>query len=242
MYMEIIYKCTKINYIVKNNGENAIVFLHGWGASSQFFLPLSNQIDDYQTKHILIDFPPFGKSSEPADVWTLDDYANCLYVILQAEKVKKIIIIAHSFGGRVAICFDNIYTNIVQKILITGGAGIKPKQTIKRVVKKFVYKTIRIFNKKINLGSADYKKLSPKMKKTFSNIVEYDLSNLSKNITCPTLLIYGNKDKETPLYMAKKLNKNIKQSKLIVFKGCGHFAYIEKFAKFVNITQSFIKE
>ena len=105
-----------------------------------------------------------------------------------------------------------------------------------------MYKLIRLFNKKANLGSTDYKKLSPTMKKTFSNIVEYDLSDLSKNIRCPTLLVYGNKDKQTPMYMAKKLHKNIKQSRLIVFKGCGHFAYIEKFSKFVNLTQTFIKE
>ena len=240
--MEIIYKNTKINYTSKNIGENAIVFLHGWGGNSNFFMSLSNCINDYQTKHILIDFPPFGRSEEPKQVWTLEDYANCLYCILQKENIKKIIIIAHSFGGRVAICFDNIYTNIVQKMIVTSGAGIKPKKSLKRTLKKFLYKVIRFFNKNANLGSSDYKQLSPTMKKTFSNIVEYDLSELSKNIVCPTLLIYGNKDKQTPMYMAKTLNKNIKNSKLIIFKGCGHFAYIEKFSKFVNLTQMFIKE
>ena len=240
--MEITYKNTKINYISKNFAQNAIVFLHGWGGDYNSFMALSNCINDYQTKHILIDFPPFGKSEEPKQIWTLEDYVNCIYLVLQKENVKKIIIIAHSFGGRVAICFDNIYTNIVQKMLITGGAGIKPKKSLKRAIKKFVYKIIRVFNKTANLGSEDYKKLSPTMKKTFSNIVEYDLSDLSKNIRCPTLLVYGNKDKQTPMYMAKELHKNIKNSKLVVFNGCGHFAYIEKFSKFVNLTQTFIKE
>ena len=116
--MEITYKNTKINYISKNSGENAVVFLHGWGGDCQSFIALSNCINDYQTKHILIDFPPFGKSEEPKQIWTLEDYANCLYLVLQKENIKKVIIIAHSFGGRVAICFDNIYTNIVQKMLI----------------------------------------------------------------------------------------------------------------------------
>ena len=169
--MEILYKNTKINYICKNKGENAIVFLHGWGGSIASFSSLSEQLDNFSTKHILIDFPPFGKSEEPKEVWTLYDYVECIKMILDAENVKKVIFVAHSFGGRVAICFANLYTNKVQKMIITGGAGIKPKKSLKKSVRKIKYKIIRFFNKKAKVGSKDYRNLSPVMKKTFSNIV-----------------------------------------------------------------------
>ena len=43
-----------------------------------------------------------------------------------------------------------------------------------------------------------------------------------------TLLIYGSLDKETPLYMAKRFNKNIKNSSLFIIKGAGHFCFVEK--------------
>jgi len=79
------------------------------------------------------------------------------------------------------------------------------------------------------------------MKKTFVNIISEDLSPLLKNIACPTLIIFGKDDKETPLYMAKKLNKKIKDSALIVFENCGHFAYLEDFYRFVAISKSFLK-
>ena len=240
--MTISYKQTKINYTTKNNGQNALLFLHGWGGSTLSFVGLSNAIDDNTTKHILVDFPPFGESAEPKCPWTVEDYAIMIKQILDQEKVKKVTIIAHSFGGRVAIYLANLYTYIVEKMLITGGAGIKPKNSLKRFFRKIKYKIIRLFKKNANVGSSDYVKLSNVMKKTFSNIVEFDQTEMSKSVLCPVLLVYGQKDKETPLYMAKKLNRNIKNSELIVLKKCGHFAYIQQFAKFVNITKIFIKE
>lgn len=240
--MTITYKQTKINYISKNNGQNAILFLHGWGGSTVSFIGLSNAIDDKITKHILVDFPPFGESEEPNCPWTVEDYSIMIKQILDQEKVKKVAIVAHSFGGRVAIYLANLYTYIVEKMLITGGAGIKPKNTLKKFFRKIKYKIIKLFKKNAQVGSSDYVKLSGVMKKTFSNIVGFDQTEMSKSVLCPVLLVYGQKDKETPLYMAKKLNRNIKNSELIVLKNCGHFAYLEQFSKFVNITKIFIKE
>ena len=80
------------------------------------------------------------------------------------------------------------------------------------------------------------------MKKTFSNIVSQDLSDLAKNIKCKTLLIYGGLDRETPLYMAKKYNKLIKNSKLKIYKNFGHFAYIQNSEEFIRDCLIFIKE
>lgn len=240
--MNILYKNTNVHYLTKNTGSKAIMFLHGWGGSVNSFYSLSNFLDNKKTKHILIDFPPFGKSQEPNSPWELDDYVQIVRQILEQESIKKVCFVAHSFGGRVAICFANKYTDIVEKLIITGGAGIIPKKSLKKQLKKLFYKTIRLFNKKINLGSKDYKNLSFVMKKTFSNIINKDLSEISKNINQKTLLVYGAKDKETPIYMAKIFNKNIKNSKLIIYKKYGHFCYLENFYEFANTTHEFLKD
>ena len=191
-------------------------------------------------KNILIDFPPFGKSDEPKTQFDIFDYSNIASLILKKEGVKEFSIVSHSFGTRVAICLCNRYN--VNKLIITGGAGLKPKNKIKKIIRKIKYKIIKIFNKNAQVGSKDYKNLSFVMKKTFSSIVNYDLSNLAKNINAKTLIIYGNKDKETPIYMAKKFNKIIKNSKLIIYKNCGHFAYLQNFEQFLIDTKKFIKD
>ena len=89
-------------------------------------------------------------------------------------------------------------------------------------------------------GSQDYKAMPQQLKGVFNNVVNLDLTYCLEKIMCPTLLIWGDKDKSTPLYMAKKMKKKINDCELIVFKNCGHFSYLEKFNDFCLIINKFL--
>ena len=66
-----------VNYeIINNDKKNVIVFLHGWGANKEimkmaFVKELKNM------KHIYIDMPGFGKSSNNYVLSTID-YAHIM--------------------------------------------------------------------------------------------------------------------------------------------------------------------
>ena len=181
--MFIEYKQTKIYYVIEGDGS-PVLFLHGWGGGIESFLGLQNQMRQKHTC-INIDFPPFGKSEEPKVVFTLEDYVEIVLSVLRKHKIKKVDIVAHSFGGRVAI-FLARNTDIVAKLVLTGSAVIKPKNTFKKFFGKLRYKffkllvRLRILKKEVLLsfGSEDYKNLSPKMKKTFINIVNYNQKSM----------------------------------------------------------------
>lgn len=234
----IEYKNSLVNYCTIGESEQVMLYLHGWGGSVDSFKYLTTSLN---YKNILIDFPPFGESEEPKTPYTLFDYAEIVYKILEKENAKKINIICHSFGARVAILLISMYNVDVEKLIITAGAGIKPKNKIKKIFRKIKYKIIKKINKKYLAGSSDYKKLSNVMKKTFSNIINLDIAPYAKKVNSKTLLIYGNRDKETPIYMAKKLNKYIKNSRLIIYKNCGHFAYLENNVQFLIDIKTFLK-
>ena len=242
--MEFIYNNTKINYEIKGNGEKLVVFLHGWGAGSEMFLPLAKEIYKEGNSFLFIDFPPFGKSEEPKTVWTIQDYkAMALQIIqhiLDEQNYTSLDIISHSFGGRIAILLASENELKLNKLILIGAAGIKPKRGFIYKTKVLKYKIMKKFapQKAANMGSEDYKKLSSTMKQTFKNIVNTDLASLCDKISCQTLIIYGQKDKETPIYMAKKLHKSIKNSKLIIVNGAHHFVYLEQLklvSKYVNL-------
>jgi len=158
--------------------------------------------------------------------------------------IKQANFIAHSFGGRVAIKLSVSYNEYVKKLLLTGCAGLKPKFSFKKFFKIYTYKLLKNFISKENLekkfSSSDYKNLSPIMKHSFVKIISEDLSSYLKYIKVPTLIVCGKQDKETPLYMSKKLNKNIKDSELIIFENSGHFAFIDESNKFNIIAKSFL--
>lgn len=231
----------EINYKVLGTRGDWIVFLHGWGGSIESFEVVARCFEKSH-RCLLFDFPPFGESEEPYEVWNNDTYVELLKHLMGCLGIEKCNIIAHSFGGRVAIKFASGYNESVKKMILVDSAGIKPKFSLKKFLKTKQYKLA----KKLGLntkhfGSEDYRKLSDLMKKTFVCVVNEDLTKHLKQITSPTLIIFGKNDKDSPPYMAKTLNKKIRDSALIVFENCGHFAYIEDFQRFVAISQSFLK-
>ena len=65
------------------------------------------------------------------------------------------------------------------------------------------------------------------------------LTELTKEIKVPTIIIWGKYDKDTPMYMARKLNRNIKDSSLVTYPA-GHYSYLDCFGSFVDDLYCFL--
>ena len=170
--------------------------------------------------------------------------------------LEKVDVIGHSFGGRVIIYLASKYPEIFNKIVLTDAAGIKPKMTFKKWIRIRSYKMGKFFIKlvtpkdkyeeKINelrkkYGSSDYASISSDvMRETFNKVISLDLSDKLKEIKNPTLLMWGENDIDTPLYMAKKMEREIKDSGLVVLKGAAHFSYIDSPNEYNLIVENFL--
>lgn len=225
----------------KKNKDYVNVFLHGWGADSSNFDFCAKELKGQ--RNILIDFPPFGNSQTKLKNWTLFTYANMVMCLCEKLNIKKYNIIGHSFGGRVAIVMSVINKEKINKLVLVDSAGMKPKRKMSYYVKIYNYK----FRKKLGLsiekyGSKDYKLLDNDMKKIFTSIVNEHLEDYLKEIKAKTLIVFGEKDNVTPVYMAKKLFKGIKDSQLYLIKDAGHFSFLEKKIEFFSILNKFLTE
>ena len=117
-----------------------------------------------------------------------------------------------------------------------------PKEKLFKTIKKLPgMKKIGEFAKNY-IGSEDYKKASPILRESFVKIVNQDLSEYAKNITCPTLLIWGTNDEAAPIEDARKLEKLLKDGALIELEGYTHYAYLEALPRVVSILNEFFKE
>ena len=209
--MYITYRGARVNYIKTAGEGRTILFLHGWGGNINSFFAFAKGHNA-----ILIDFPPFGKSTEPKVPYTLNDYVIITQTILKKENQPLVDVVAHSFGARVAIWLA-AKTTCVNKLVLTGAAGLKPKFSIKKALAKLRYKNAKRLvrlglkdKKSLNkFGSSDYRALSPVMKKTFVNIVNFYQNDMLKDIKCATLLVWGKEDKETPLCFAKHIKRQL---------------------------------
>ena len=99
----------KIKYeFVDSDKDETLVFLHGWGQSIDMMKPLGNNYFDVYNV-LYVDLPGFGNSSEPDYSWTVYDYAKCINILVTDLKLNNIVIIGHSFGGRVGLIYSSKY-------------------------------------------------------------------------------------------------------------------------------------
>jgi pimeloyl-ACP methyl ester carboxylesterase len=229
------YKETEIYYEKYYNEKNDILILPGWGDTRKTFQYIINNTKNHNI--YIIDYPNFGKSKPIKKELNIYDYAELIYNFIKDKNINNPIIIAHSFGGRITSILLAKYKLKIKKLILFDVAGIKRKN-IKTILKQKIYKLLKkitniLPNKKIIhnklykfFASNDYKNLNPIMKKTFQNIINEDLKKYYKEITFDTLIIWGEKDKDTPLKDGILLNKIIKNSALIIYPKAEHYSYL----------------
>ncbi len=189
---------------------------------------------------VLVDFNGFGMSPEPPRPYSIDDYVRTVLEVVRFYKMESVSLVCHSFGGRVGIKFCYKYGYLVDKLVLVDSAGMKPRRLPKYYLSVFRHKLLNFLKIKHVAGSPDYRKLSPVMKKTFVLVVNEHLERFAEYVKVPTLLIWGNKDKETPVYMGKRLLRLIAGSEMILFLGCGHFSYAERYPIFNSAVKQFL--
>ncbi len=216
------------------------MFLHGWGGSISAFLFVAKRLSR-QYRVTVLDFAGFGQSPPPNVPYTVRDYAQEVVDLLDELGIEKAVLVGHSFGGRVALEMATFFKERVKALVLVDSAGIKPRRSICYYFKVFCHKLLKKMGLKGLKGSSDYRALSPIMKRTFVNVVNYDQTYLLSSIECDTAIFWGDKDTETPLYMARKLKNCIKNSQLFMLKG-GHYSYADDYATFIAILTAFLKE
>ena len=216
-----------------------VVLLHGWGGSNVSFLGTYEYLCGANRDVIAIDFPGFGASDTPPSDWGIFDNADCVEALVNELRIRKVILVGHSFGGRVAICLGG--RDWVESIVLVDSAGVKPRFSLVKAFNVWRYKAAKRAGKDLSsFGSTDYLALEEDMKPVFVRVVNTHLNDKLKDIKCPTLIIWGNKDRETPPYMARYLRRKIEDSTLIYLSG-GHYAYVDNFFKFNLILSEFTK-
>lgn len=205
-----------------------VLLLHGWTYTTNKWQPFIKALEKKKIKAQLLKIP--GLTQDLKQVWTLDDYVKWL---LKKVSKDKCILIGHSNGGRIALAFGLRYPERVEKLILIDSAGIYHK-TIYINFKRNIFKIIAKLGKKITNSptlrkilykiarESDYEKASPIIRQTMVNLITTDLTNKLSQIKIPTLLIWGENDRTTPLSDGKKLHQLVKDSKLKIIKNARH--------------------
>ncbi len=250
----MFFNTNDITLYYEKYGDNdkTILILPGWGNTRCTFKDLITVLKKDYTVYIF-DYPGFGNSPLPNKTLDIYDYANAIRSFMKNENIYNPMVIAHSFGGRIVAVLAGYYKVSLEKVIMIDVAGIKPKKTLKKWLKEKIYKFLKAFRKLLPplkreayvqrlikvFGSSDYQVLNPIMYNTFKNIINKDLKYYFKYINSKVLILWGKKDKDTPLKDAIKIKKLVKNAHLIIFPNCGHFLYLDSPLVAINVIQEF---
>ena len=210
--------------------KQKIVILHGWGAESASFTEVKKLLEKEGYAVDVPDLPGFGSAPLLKNPMTFDDYIG--FVTDRVLK-EKVILIGHSFGGRIAIAYAARNPLAVSKLILTGASGVPHPLLLKQQLVTYVAKGGKILLKApvfssimrklvyLWIGEWDYY-LAGKLKETFKNVYRVDVRPFLSKISCSTLLIWGEHDFVTPVSDGEYMKKTIRGATMLVIKGAGH--------------------
>ena len=230
--------------LLREGAGKDLVFLHGYLSCKESFYHQINCLKKFY-RVTAFDFWGMGKSEPLSQAWSVGDYAEHTSELLKKLGIRDAYLIAHSFGGRVALKLLSKPDPPFQRALLTGCAGLLPRRGIRYALRVKSYRVMRKIAPKFaerKFGSDEYRSLSPVMRESYKKIVNEDLRAAAATIGVPVCLIYGREDGVTPACEEGLTFASLmRRSRLEIMEG-GHFCFSENHAEFNSKVLAFIFE
>lgn len=267
------------------NGKN-IMLLHGKNFNGAYWETTIEALVQEGFRVIIPDQIGFGKSSKPDHFhYTFQQLAQNTKAVLDKIGVNQTAVLGHSMGGMLATRFALMYPEITEKLILENPIGLedwKLKVPYKPVewwyqnelkkdydaIKKYQLENYYdnqwepAYDEWVNLlagwtFNSDYKTIAWNAALTYDMIFTQPVVYEFENITVPTLLIIGTRDRTAlgkPLVseevratmgrydeLGKKTQEKIPNAQLVEIKDTGHLPHIERFERFISPLLAFLK-
>ena len=270
----------------KPNGKT-VMLLHGKNFCGAYWEQTAKDLAKEGYRVIMPDQIGFGKSSKVANIqYSFQLLAENTKAVLDKLGITKVSVLGHSMGGMLATRFALMYPEVTEKLILENPIGLEdwkvvvPYQSvddwykneleqdyekIKNYQLKFYYdgKWKPEYDRWVNILAGwtlnkDYPVIAKNSALTYDMIFTQPVCYEFENLTVPTLLIIGQRDR-TALGKAKapkevqddlgnypKLGRltaaKIKNSTLAEIDGIGHLPHIEAYEKFIEPLKDFLKK
>jgi pimeloyl-ACP methyl ester carboxylesterase len=201
-----------------------VVALHGWGRSGADFTSILGGLDA-----VAIHLPGFGPTAVPDSVWGTEDYAEL--VVDAIRPFAPVVLVGHSFGGRIAVRISARYPELVSGLVLTGAPLVRIAPTGKP---KLSYRLAKWANRvgilsdtamearRRKAGSADYNAAQGVMRDIMVTTVNENYDADLAAITTPTWMVWGENDTAAPTAAGKAASERIRGARWTVVPGEAH--------------------
>lgn len=217
-----------------------VIFTHGWGRSHHDFIPIAESLAP-TCRSVLLDLPGFGETPRPDADWGTQDYAEFLHGWVRDRLgAKSFIWVGHSFGGRIGLRLASGRAEGLASLILVASHGIRmPRSasaTLKASLRQRRFKALKarasdadLIELEKRFGSADYvASRESGLRDIFVKTVAEDQRPDLTKIACPTTLIYGGQDADTPPAMGRAMAALIPGADYIECAPYGHISLLDR--------------
>jgi len=247
-------------YQVEGKGKT-VMLLHGFIEDGSMWEGLKSSLKrDY--KVIIPDLPGFGKSPLLMHELSMEWYAQYVYEILKAEKIKKLILLGHSMGGYITLNFAEKHEDMLAGFGLLnshcfedtpskkenrqkGIDFVKKNGThffIRELYNSIFHESFKKKNKKLVVGMIENaQKYTPEavMLANAAMMNRKDKSEVLKRAGGPVLFIAGKEDESAPVALTLKQASYPTNADFHLFSACKHMSIFERKADVQKIIIAF---
>lgn len=251
--MHIVVDNLLTTYERTGTGKKTVLLLHGWGDTHKTFTTLQSQLSK-EHDVISLDLPGFGATQAPAVTWGLEDYALFVRKFIEKLGINSLYVcVGHSNGAALAIKAVSHGILKPEKIILIGAAGIRNTLKARKLALKAIAKTGKVatiwlpeqqkkrLRKKLYGVAGSDLLVAPHLQETFKKTVAEDVQKDAAKLQIPTLLIYGELDRATPVAYGQIYKQLISDSRLEVLNGAEHLVHHDQPEKVAKLIEDFIR-
>lgn len=255
--------------------KSVMVFMHGWGGSGRYWESTARALAD-KFDCLIYDLRGFGRtllspeSKSPEERYELKGYAEDLAGLLDALKLEKVYLNAHSLGGSIAVLFLNLYPERVERCILTCSGVFEYDENAFNAFHQFSRYVVAFRPKwlgqiplmdKLFMARFLHKDLPGEISQAFLEdflLADFDaaygtvLTSVSKEatewlplefkkLTVPTLLVSGEYDQIIPAKMGKMAAESNEKIEYLMIKSTAHFPMLEDADTYLQAVRKFLK-
>ena len=246
-----------------------MILIHGFAASNLVWSKVFLEFAAAGYRVIAPDLPGYGYSGKPRHLdYTIASQAEMIVSFLKRLEIDRAVFLGSSYGAAVAATIALNHAGLVEKLILVGAVN-NNKPTRYLLMRLFGSPIIGDILSPLLVGSRRLLRLRMKRvydrhswvlderrvdarhlplrtrgahRAIIRTVRRWDAERVSRDahlLTQPTLLLWGDTDREVPLADGERLHEAIAGSRLIVFRECGHLPHEEYPQAFVRVVLEF---
>jgi len=243
--------------------RKTLVFVHGISGSSSAWLKYE-EFFEVSYNIVTYDLRGHGKSLKPSayEDYAMTNFAKDLELLMKHLALSEFVLISHSFGTLIALEYLSQHQNLVKQAVFLSPDFAVRKRLVSQLIRPLLLVTGLFkflpfsgkpghhvdYDKYPNSGDWNIPRMIADVSNTTLRVYLYgtrqtyvvDWEDFLPKITCPTLIMHGQKDSIFPVRNSLIMDKKVKDTKLIILPEADHILVLNNFAEVSQAIAEFV--